>query len=333
MIENHFTAYLELEDLQKAEKSVIDKLYKKSLYRKKQSFIEIYSQSWTKQERKRRDELIEKGIIERNTKKNYSTDKGRCKSYRLIETYYKEVKIRLANTSPYVQNNLFSDDDLHKWILDCFRSVSISTQATPQNTRLFLIDNSKLWIKRRDSSSRIYSSVAGLDREYREHLLLDKKPLVKLDIKSCQPYLLARLAKDERLMSECVCKTKDFYRYVGNVIGVHDRDTAKTQIIEALFDKDEAVYRRIINNALQDHFPISYEFMRDVKRTAYNQLAILLEREEVKYMAKVWAILAKERIRFLTIHDCVMVHPEHAEHVTEVMRGVFGKNPPRIALE
>jgi hypothetical protein len=70
--------------------------------------------------------------------------------------------------------------------------------------------------------------------------------------------------------------------------------------------------------------------MSKVKKDGYNQLAIKLEQEEVMYMERVWKILADEKIRFLTVHDCLMVHKENLKRVEEVMKRVFGTNPPRI---
>jgi hypothetical protein len=214
--------------------------------------------------------------------------------------------------------------------LDCLGGISLDIDPTPNLQRLYLIGNSKLWIKRKDAQSRIYSSITNLNREFREHLLLDRQKLVKLDIKSCQPYILSKLSKDKYMMDLCTCKEKDFYSYVGNVLGIGDREKAKKTVIGALFDKEDRIYRRDVQNALQDHFPVAYDYMSKVKKNGYNQLAIKLEQEEVRYMEKVWGTLAKEKIRFLTVHDCLMVHKENVKRVEEVMKGVFGIHPPRI---
>ena len=48
------------------------------------------------------------------------------------------------------------------------------------------------------------------------------------------------------------------------------------------------------------------------------------------YMERVWKILADEKIRFLTVHDCLMVHKENVKRVEKVMKSVFGIHPPII---
>jgi len=330
MLDTHYIASLDLDDLSKKEQVVIDKVYKRAFYRKEDDFVQMPSKLFTSQEHKAKELLLNKGILQFNYKKNYSTIIGRSKSYRINKAYSEKIVFKVVKQEPYVQNQLFSNDSLHKWILDCLGGISLDIDPTPNLQRLYLIGNSKLWIKRKDAQSRIYSSITNLNREFREHLLLDGHKLVKLDIKSCQPYILAKLSKDKYMMDLCTCKWKDFYTYVGDVLGVGDREKAKKTIIGALFDKEDRIYRRDVLNALQDHFPVAYAYMSKIKKDGYNQLAIKLEQEEVLYMERVWKILADEKIRFLTIHDCVMVHKEHVKHVEKVMKSVFGTNPPRI---
>lgn len=333
MLDSHYIASLDLDDLSKKEQVVIDKVYKRAFYRNEDDFVQMPSKLFTSQEHKAKELLLNKGILQFNHKKNYSTIIGRSKSYRINKAYLDKIVFRVVKQEPYLQNQLFSLDSLHKWILDCLGSISLNIAPTPNLQRLYLIGNSKLWVKRKDPQSRIYSSITNLNREFREHLLLDGQKLVKLDIKSCQPYILAKLSKDKYMLDLCTCKEKDFYSYVGDVLGIGDREKAKKTVIGALFDKEDRIYRRDVQNALQDHFPVAYAYMNKVKKNGYNQLAIKLEQEEVMYMEKVWKILTDEKIRFLTIHDCLMVHKENVKRVEEVMKSVFGKNPPRIKMD
>jgi hypothetical protein len=330
MLENHYTASLDLEDLLKSEQSCIDKVVKRCYYRKDDAFVQIPCSVFTSQERKAKKGFIDKGIIDFNHKKNYSTIQKRAKSYRINNKYLDKIVFTVVKQNPYLQNQLFSSDTLHSWILDCFRNITINIDPTPNLKRLYLIGKCKMWIKRKDSQSRIYSSVTNLNRGFRDHLLLDGQKLVKLDIKSCQTYILSKLSKDKYLMDLCISKKEDFYSYVGDVLGIGDREKAKKTVIGALFDKEDRIYRRDVQNALQDHFPVAYHYMSKVKKDGYNQLAIKLEQEEVRYMEKVWKILTDEKIRFLTIHDCLMVHKENVKRVEEFMKGVFGTDPPRI---
>jgi hypothetical protein len=330
MLDNHYIASLDLDNLSKKEQVVIDKVYKRSFYRKEDEFVQMPSKMFTSQEHKAKELLLNKGILQFNHKKNYSTIIGRSKSYRINKAYLDKVVFRIVKHEPYIQNQLFSNDMMHKWILDCFGGISLDIDPTPNLQRLYLIGNSKLWIKRKDSQSRIYSSITNLNKGFRDHLLLDGQKLIKLDIKSCQPYILSKISKDIYMMDLCTCKSKDFYSYMGNVLGIENRDKAKQVIIGALFDREDRIYRRDVQNALQDHFPVAYAYMNKIKKDGYNQLAIKLEQEEVRYMEKVWGTLADEKIRFLTVHDCLMVHEENIEHVEDVMKRVFGTNPPRI---
>jgi len=330
MLDNHYIASLDLDDLSKKEQVVIDKVFKRAFYRKEDDFVQMPSKLFTSQEHKAKELLLNKGILQFNHKKNYSTIIGRSKSYRVNKAYLDKIVFRVVKQEPYLQNQLFSNDSLHKWILDCLGGISLDIDPTPNLQRLYLIGNSKLWIKRKDAQSRIYSSITNLNREFREHLLLDGQKLVKLDIKSCQPYILSKLSKDIYMMDLCTYKSKDFYSYVGDVLGIGDREIAKKTVIGSLFDRENRIYRRDIQNVLQDHFPVAYDYISKVKKDGYNQLAIKLEQEEVRYMEKVWGTLAKEKIRFLTVHDCLMVYKENVKRVEEVMKGVFGTDPPRI---
>lgn len=329
-----FTVRLDLPGLKKPHQEFIDQLYKRGMMLSLDTYVEISSnpKDMKSQVQKAKKELIKMRIVEENTQKNYSTSLGRCKSYRIAKKYYNLLRIEIVDDLEEVSINLVIDNDLKRWILESYLSIGVSNEPSADMIKLMLIKNRKLWITRKNVEGRIYSSFTNLDKEYRKYITLDDESIALADVKSIQPYLLGKISGDSNLVECCTDENSDVYRMIGESYDQYDRSKAKKHVITALFDKDRTHHDRV-NTAFMAYFPEAYQLMSDVKEDDHRELAKTLANEEVKYMEKIWSELARRKIKFLTLHDCIAAKEKDIEEVVQVMKWAFGDNPPRISLE
>lgn len=332
MILDSFEAKIDNVGLKTSHHKLADFLFKEVFFLDKDSYVQISSRGITSQMNIAKNELLRNRYIERH-KQNYSVDNKRCYRYRFTAKGWKSLRITIRNRDKVVSKKFYTKDFLHKWLYECFNNISTSREGRPEETRLKIIEANKLWITHKSEKARVYSSITNLDRDSRDSIRLYGKELIKLDIKTAQPYFLAVLSNDESLLEFCVNPDKDLYSYIGNLLGIHDRETAKNTFLPALFDSERQIYRQAVWNALKTHFRGAYDYAREVKREDYSALSRLLEQKEVELMTRVWRLLAVEKIPYLTIHDCLMILPEDEKRVRDIFSFCSGDNGPLLKRE
>lgn len=323
--------YLDDVALKTSHHKFADLLYRKTLFTDKDTYHQIHSKGLKSQVNLAKNDLLNKKYIERSSV-NYSVGE-RCYQYRFSKIGLSKIRVKILNSSEEMHNNLYCKDLTRRWIFECFCGISVNRAPRVDETRLTLIENRKLWINQKNETSRVYSSITNLDRDSRDAIQLFGKDLIKLDIKSAQPFFLGRITGDERLISICVDPERDLYTFFGEILGSKSRETAKNALLQALFDADDKIYRQPTWNALRAHFPTCFHYVKEVRTYDYKALAKILETEEVKFMEKVWKILAIEKIPYLTVHDCIMILPEDEIKTREIFNFVSGKDAPVLKKE
>lgn len=322
--------YLDDVGLKTSHHKFADLLYRKTLFTDKDTYHQIHSKGLKSQVNLAKNDLLNKKYIERSSV-NYSVGE-RCYQYRFSKIGLSKIRVKILNSSEEIHNNLYNKDLTRRWIFECFCGISIKRAPRVDETRLTLIENRKLWINQKNETSRVYSSITNLDRDSRDAIQLFGKDLIKLDIKSAQPFFLGRLAGDERLISICIDPERDLYTLFGEILG-YSRETAKNALLQALFDADDKIYRQPVWNAIREYFPTCYRYAKEARMSDYKALSKILEMEEVRFMERVWKILTVEKIRFLTIHNCLSIHPEDEIKTREVFNFVAGENAPVLKKE
>ena len=234
-------------------------------------YAEIPTNSLSTKLRLAKKELIDMGIVE-TYKTNYSTFLHRSKSYRftnyglsLIRIYSEEKPEKNINLKTYDEN-----DELYHYIWKCFQHTSFystKTEFTIKEKNVLDFSNCQYWISHKGLDKRLFSSYTMLNRSYRDSVRLYGEKTALVDISYAQVYLLATLSRDDELL-ELATGEGDLYRAIGAELGIVNRDSAKSAILGALFDKDGVFYRRDFWNYFDKKFPTAAEFVHSVKNAS-----------------------------------------------------------------
>jgi len=205
-----------------------------------------------------------------------------------------------------------------------------------------------------DPFGRVHTNVSNLKRELRQHLSVDGRRLVNLDIANSQPLFLAlhtlrgerRRGGGERRRKEpyvlqipsaklctandgpaelreflSACERGEFYGSVAACLDCgFDYDTLKRRVLAALFDRPS--HRNRVQEAIGRAFPGVLEALARLKQGDYRRAAHLAQRLESRLVIEQCVgRLARERPELLvsTIHDSILT----AAGDEEVIRGVM----------
>jgi hypothetical protein len=179
-------------------------------------------------------------------------------------------------------------------------------------------------------SGRIHSPITILPK-YLKHLNIVKyngESMTELDIKTFQPLLLAIILGDSDF-SKWYFSVPDCYLAIQDIFSLQSREAAKTFMYHLLFGttygKDHKRFcekfpeaGRILarwETTFNPDNPNSYkQTKKGIRRTNYHSnVSLLLQKEEVKYMRMIWAMLGRKNISFVTIHDAVLVPTSKAD--------------------
>ena len=195
---------------------------------------------------------------------------------------------------------------------------------------------------RRDATAgRLHTPITNLPSYLRSCLRLDgSNDLVHLDIHTCQPYLILKLARDvevhpgrhprmggRRLLSPDV----EVHEWMGKEIGL-SRQEAKGAFIKMLFQINWV--KSASKNLFQARFPAIAQLLFVMKLGDHRGLAEALQAYEAHAIIELVSTrFAKEEIPLLTIHDSVIVPANHEQRATAIIREeltAFVGTEPRI---
>lgn len=259
-----------------------------------------------------------------------------------------------------------------KYIYDCLEKVSINkdaakayikeeqkngklseTQVESWNFHIDSIDGKAHYQVRSEKCGRVFNLVTNLPKSLRRFLTLDQKPLYNVDVKSCQPLLLAALYPKDSVEGKKykeLVESGNFYKDVADHLNLELNEEAKNEIKgrlwSCIFGKNYIFGEKDNNlvNYYRAKFPELIEIMMNVKRKltkkeekAHAKLPILLQKMESE--AFIDHIVDKFRvlnIPLLTVHDSILCHEEHVEFAKNTIESVFKELfdlIPSIAVE
>jgi hypothetical protein len=209
----------------------------------------------------------------------------------------------------------------------------------------------KFFIEQPDPESRIFTNVTNMSTDLRQFLRIDriKSTLVNMDIRNSQPYLFSLLLMDryrgmtlpadvEKYIQ--LTASGEFYEYVMNLLGIDaaDRSAFKIQFFAKIFFCTTYYSKRTVDGKLfASEFPNVYKLINEYKETAYEDLAIAMQRKEAGVILKsIAGELKKQKIWFATIHDSVVCMEEHADYVKQLILASFMDAvgiPPTVTSE
>jgi hypothetical protein len=173
-------------------------------------------------------------------------------------------------------------------------------------------------------TGRVFHNYSNMKRELRSCLTIGNKTLVEVDIANSQPYFLAMLLKGDSLdikLYKELCISGKIYDYL-MVLFKRDREYIKKQFLTLLFCKNHWDFK--LKSSFIEHFPNVYKFIEQQKFDDNSQLAIMLQKAEADIMIGVIsARLLSNDIKFITVHDSVMVSSDDIDNTVKIMKECF----------
>ncbi len=216
---------------------------------------------------------------------------------------------------------------------------------------------------------RVFNSISNMKRELRRFLHVDGGPLGYVDLRCCQPALIARLCTvhsqhaqtatggEERGVSHydssgMGAANRDVHLYrtlvesgeLYDVLKIEvqrrgaaiDRDEVKRQLMCDVIAKRGKYPSRVVEQAFGDIFPTVLKFIRAVNRHDHGNLIRQLHREEARLVIETVAADLVARfpgVFFLTLHDAIYATAEHLHRVEQAFHRAFDQTGFAMSLE
>lgn len=260
-------------------------------------------------------------------------------------------------------------DGYNGWIMGKSRRVSASIINPVRQIRS---GKGAVFRVPKQNGHRLFSPFTFLKRELRRAVRLDGERLVSLDIRSCQPTLLANKTGDTALLNDCL--ENRFYGRVSEHLEEHSmhpftpnlthggwtdeeaaeieknwpkyrtpvRDRAKMALMEYLFgpnqheEKDEGKDQLLIQAFMFKSYPKTAQYVFDQKeKMFYGQVARDLQAAESKLFIDefYYTDLRQAGIMGLTVHDAVYVKASDADKAEKAFKQRLKKVKMKAVLD
>ena len=180
------------------------------------------------------------------------------------------------------------------------------------------------WYFKVDKNGRLHHNFGHLKREARAYVLLDGERLVGNDYSAFHPHLIYSLCPDAAEKAKLAERFKDdFYSTLMEFKTPKQRVTAKKGFNSAINDKisRESAYPLFVQFAKE--FPISAQFIRNLKEHDHCRAAAVLQGIEVKMIfEEIVTYCMDKSIAVITLHDSVYCHARHVDTVRAKMEAV-----------
>lgn len=186
------------------------------------------------------------------------------------------------------------------------------------------------------NNGRVYSSITSCQRELRKCFIYQGKPLVELDQRASQPFLLLTFYRDCKQIDagkeaakyyDFWCPTRNGGDFYSNLIPNEPRELVKRALIEGFLnsrvnshhsDPDVQRVNAIAQTCFQKEFPILWSGIHNLKthrrreipleseKEIYKQFAYCMQDVESKiFINRIAAECLMQKIFVYTVHDCI----------------------------
>jgi hypothetical protein len=280
---------------------------------------------------------------DRNRELSSLVDAGELKIHEGTSTttgnkvYYYEALKPGAMDIRYMKPNPPSNDPLIKTIKRHLKGVSLApgSPSTPYFDAFLKFKDRfiDVFFSEDQFCGRIHTPVSNFHTEYRENILIDGRETVSFDVATMQPLLLGKILRDnvgDNEFSQWIDEGRDIYCELQKRAKLETRDQGKKRFFEILFSKPSDQLATMFGGSDWISWVNEYKARR-IDGNPHNQLkphsnlAWLLQTTEVKLMRKVWELLAKNNIPFLSVHDEIIVQRENGSRAETIFRNVLKK--------
>ena len=285
--------------------------------------------------------------------------------YKKIEVTNKRLEKKLTLSG--VMHKVVTKTDEHKHLVKYLKQLTINYDQALSCVEFGIVKNSLsmdmlrdgTWFFTPDDYGRVHSNISNLNSCLRSCIRWNNKCLVNIDICNSQPLFLGVILYDFyvnncKLLSFILPPPSSLYRipcdilpqdvedfihlveigkiyeYIANVAGVEvkNRKKFKQKIFsEILFCEDKGWVSEY-SNLFESLFPNVYNFIVELKKGDYADLAKLLQQVESNFMIDgVVGRCMREypEMPVFTIHDSIMTTEEYVETLQNIMLEEFAK--------
>jgi hypothetical protein len=288
-----------------------------------------------------------------------------CKRYRLSPRFCADVQVcsvicpkleaRLDATMTASSYAAMSGV-ARKWILKTFKSVAFTPALAGLLQRHpFKTDESRVCIQHHvenivagrlrfkvcPKSGRVYYPIANLPKAFRAELLIDRDPVVEIDISASQPTLLATLYPDncpEKSEFLAFVQGGRFYETIAAWANRGwSRDEAKTEFFNQIaFGSYYCAKKYELLVPFKARFPMLATGMARIKRLGNAVLPLRMQKLEASITVDgACGECAKRKIKVLPVHDSLICRKADAELVAKIFSSHWQKRtkiPARMKI-
>lgn len=303
--------------------------------------------------------LVKNGIIECD---NFCLKNIKSTGYRLKDEFYKEkfkfIPVEDKRLNEKLNKNVFKDkykllegNDGYQYVTEWMEQLSINKTEADDYISTNIVDEDKLYTyqmvtdifqqkfaKKDSTGNRLHNNLTNLPTPLRAFTSLNNQKLCQVDIKNSQPlflYIALRNYNINKLELDkyktVVCKT-GFYEFFATKLNFEldesNRSLFKKKIFGGvLFDKNRN-YLSKYEQIFKEEFPEIFNVIRNIKSKKYEEVAIMLQKTESKFIfscIEELMFITNKRIELLTIHDSIVTVIGKEEVVKKVMEEQFEK--------
>jgi hypothetical protein len=227
-------------------------------------------------------------------------------------------------------------DSITENMMHMLKDVSLKPES--ENTPYFksFVENKyliRLFFSIDHFSGRVHTPITSLKGDIRKNILLDGEETISIDVVTMQPLLLGAILKNkvgDNEFSKWIDEGKDIYIMLQAKTNLSTREDAKKKFFEILFAHSNESLSKTFGQAnwitwINEFKSKPFEPNPHTNEKNHSNLAWLLQTYEVKLMKEVWHQLLNHGIKFLSVHDEVIVKKKDHEKAFGIFQDVLSK--------
>jgi hypothetical protein len=239
-------------------------------------------------------------------------------------------------------------EPVHYYMREILQFVTLSSDVSEQQLPVYF----QAFLKYRKSnidvffsvdgfSGRVHTPIVNLKGILRRQIYLDNKKICELDVKQMQPLILAKVlyeAVGVNAFSSAVFAGIDVYLLLLDFNkDITTREEAKKFLFQLIFGKPMTDIARAFKgdtnwvewiNSFKSRVIPANPHSRDM----HTNLAWLLQTQEVSIMSAVWKNLMDLKIKFLSVHDAVLMKEDDKLTAFNVLKAELTKHFPKYEI-
>jgi hypothetical protein len=183
-------------------------------------------------------------------------------------------------------------------------------------------------------SGRVHTPISSLKSNIRENILIEEEETTSIDVVTMQPLLLGLILKEEigkNDFSDWLDNGEDIYSKIEILLNLQNRNQAKETFFQILFSKPNQRLNQIFGNSnwiqwINDFKSHPFEPNPNTFEKNHSNLAYLLQSKEVSMMKEIWEQLVARKIKFLSVHDEIIIKKKELGKAIKIMRTILSKH-------